>query len=182
MRRFFVLLSWMLVVCGATQNVAAQDSITTPTGDASRTRIPTVQSHDPVTSREVRDLRALVEKQSKQIEALSEQLGKLNQSLEAKGLAPAAPATNHSPAIPTAPTAAAEFSPDVPKAEAADGKRHVVVKGETLTSIAKHYNMPLAELQKANKEVDERKLQIGHTLTIPTAKPTETATDKKETP
>ena len=70
------------------------------------------------------------------------------------------------------------------KAEPVGPPRHVVVKGETLTSIAKHYNIPLAELLKANKDVNERKLQIGQTISIPlqpgapAAKPAETPTEK----
>jgi N-acetylmuramoyl-L-alanine amidase len=67
--------------------------------------------------------------------------------------------------------------------DAGGGTKHVVAKGETLTSIAKHYNIPLAELQKANKNVNDRKLQIGQTLTIPTAttaKTPESAPEKKE--
>jgi LysM repeat protein len=49
-----------------------------------------------------------------------------------------------------------------------------------LTSIAKHYNIPLAELQKANKNVNDRKLQIGQTLAIPTPKTPESAPEKKD--
>ena len=69
----------------------------------------------------------------------------------------------------------------VVKAEPVGPPRHVVVKGETLTSIAKHYNIPLAELHKANKDVNERKLQIGQTISIPLApapKPAEPAPEK----
>ena len=61
------------------------------------------------------------------------------------------------------------------------GVQHTVAKGETLTSIAKHYNVSIADLHKANKIVDERKLQIGQVLKIPT-KPAEPTTDKKENP
>ena len=71
---------------------------------------------------------------------------------------------------------------EIPKAEAVDpGTRHLVAKGETLTSIAKQYNIPLAELQKANKIENDRKLQIGQTLKIPT-KPSDASAEKKETP
>jgi LysM repeat protein len=134
---------------------------------------------------EVRGLRAQVEKQSKQIDALTEQIAKLRIALEKAGDVPlgaAAPAPVAS--LPATATTApsTEFSADVPKAEAADGKRHVVIKGETLTSIAKHYNLPVPELKKANKEVDERKLQIGQTLTIPTPKGAEVPPKKEENP
>lgn len=134
---------------------------------------------------ELRDLRALVEKQSKQIDALTEQLAKLRIALEKAGevplaATPVAPAAAPVPAA--APAPAVEFAADTPKAEPAEGKRHVVIKGETLTSIAKHYNLPLSELKKANKDVDERKLQIGQTLTIPTPKNPEAPVKKDENP
>jgi LysM repeat protein len=137
---------------------------------------------------ELRDLRAMVERQSKQIDALTEQIAKLRIALEKAGeiplaadpVAPAAAAA--APAALATPAPAAEFSTDVPKAEPADGKRHVVIKGETLTSIAKHYTIPLPELKKANKDVDERKLQIGQTLTIPTPKGAEAPAKKDENP
>ncbi len=127
-------------------------------------------------------LRAVVEKQSKQIEQLTDQVAKLRIALERNGdvsLGAAATAPVPAPATPP-PAATVEFSPDAPKAEPADGKRHVVIKGETLTSIAKQYSITLAELKKANKDVDERKLQIGQTLTIPTPKAGDPPPAKKE--
>lgn len=57
--------------------------------------------------------------------------------------------------------------PETPKAEPFSGSLHTVAKGETLTSIAKQHNIPLAELQKANKDINDRKLQIGQTLNVP---------------
>ena len=48
---------------------------------------------------------------------------------------------------------------------------HVVARGETLTSIAKVHNVTVSELQKANHIENDRKLQIGQTLTIPTGSP-----------
>ena len=150
-------------------------------------------AQDSQTLEEVRTLRSMVEKQSKQIDGLSEQIVKLRIALEKAGEVPlgsAAPTPAAAPAAPsvstpTAPVASApaEFSTDnIPKAEAADGKRHVVIKGETLTSIAKHYSITISELKKANKEVDERKMQIGQTLTIPAPKTPEVPADKKENP
>lgn len=148
---------------------------------------PAFAAEDKTTLKEIRDLRALIETQSKQIEELTKQVSKLSETL-ANAPEPAAPAAAPSIQTPTAPTApaTAEFSTDIPKAEPADGKRHVVVKGETLTSIAKSYNISLSELQKANKGVDERKLQIGAVVVIPTPKTPEAApanpTEKKENP
>lgn len=133
-----------------------------------------VQAQDSIALREIKDLRAIVEKQSKQIEVLTEQVARLNATLNSKGEG----------AVPVAVAvpAAGEFLSDTAKAEAPDGKRHVVVKGETLTSIAKHYNLPLPDLQKANKGIDERKLQIGQTLVIPHPTPAEPPAEKKENP
>jgi len=133
---------------------------------------------------ELRALRQMVEQQSKQLETLTRQVAKLAGNADAK----ATPAAEPEPAVPNTPApAAAPASEDfttVRKAEAAGPPKHVVVKGETLTSIAKHYNIPLAELLKANKEVNERKLQIGQTISIPlqpgaaVAKPVEPPTEK----
>jgi LysM repeat protein len=137
---------------------------------------------------EVRALRQLVEKQSREIDELRlaiEELTKVVQLKEGAKLttplasahpAAAAPATA-APEPPPAPTAPAP-EPRVERAEPA-GVQHTVAKGETLTSIAKHYNVSIAELHKANKVVDERKLQIGQVLEIPPKPPT---TDKKENP
>ena len=67
--------------------------------------------------------------------------------------------------------------------------KHLVEKGETLTAIAKRYNVALPDLLKANKTVNDRKLQIGQTLTIPITTPPEPAkapetpaSEKKENP
>jgi hypothetical protein len=142
-------------------------------------------AEDSQTLEEMRVLRALVEKQSKQIETLTEQLAKLRIALEKAGDVPlgnAPPKAAPEPAVPVAPAPTVEFSPEAPKAEAADGKRHVVIKGETLTSIAKQYNLPVPELKKANKNVDERKLQIGQTLIIPTPKGAEAPTTEEKKP
>ncbi|MEA3212982.1 MAG: hypothetical protein QOE70_6039 [Chthoniobacter sp.] len=142
--------------------------------------VPAAWAEDSRTLQEVRDLRALVEKQSKQIDVLTEQLAKLRLALENAHNSGATPVPVATPVA--APAASPEFSTNSAKAEPADGKRHVVVKGETFTSIAKQYGIAITELKKANKDVDERKLQIGQTLTIPTPKVSEAPTEKKETP
>lgn len=124
-------------------------------------------------ARELRDLRAVVERQARQIDLLTQQVLKLSQLLAEKQGGPAAePAPE-----PAAGAPAAEFA--IPKAEAvSSGRHHVVVKGETLTSIARSYNIPLPDLQKANKEVNPAKLQIGQSLTIPTLKTPEQPAEK----
>jgi LysM repeat protein len=130
---------------------------------------------DSIELREIRELRQIVEQQSKQLETLAQQVAKLGETLAhqkpaAAGEAPATPA----PAAPAAPT------PEAPRAEAVP--KHTVAKGETLTSIAKLYNITVSELQKLNKIENDRKLQIGQTLTIPAPKTPEPPSEKKENP
>jgi LysM repeat protein len=152
---------------------------------------------DSIELREIRELRQIVEQQSKQIEALTQKVTKLHEALDhqkgtpatASATLPAASTADHPPAnaAPTAPNSAAAApapasapsTADAPRAEAVG--KHTVAKGETLTSIAKLYNISVAELQKLNKIENDRKLQIGQTLTIP--KPIETtSSEKKENP
>jgi len=145
--------------------------------------LPLVRAEETPAVQELRELRQTVQQQSKQVESLAEQIGRLTRALEGQKTEGAAPATSLE-----IPKPAAETLPEppkaepVPKAEAVNGgTRHVVAKGETLTSIAKQYNIPIAELKNTNKIENERKLQIGQILTVPTAKTPET-TDKKENP
>jgi LysM repeat protein len=160
MRSFSLLLPALGVLALATSTWAAEEA---------------------AAGQELRELRQAVQQQSRQIELLAEQIGKLTRALE--GHKAADPAL----AAPTTSIEAPEPAPE-PKAELApkaepvtSGAKHVVAKGETLTSIAKQYNIPIAELKNANKIENERKLQIGQILTVPTAKTPETS-DKKENP
>ena len=138
-------------------------------------------------------MRQAIEQQAKQIELLTAQVGKLTRLIEGQKAAEPAAKTPESNPLPTAttsiepakppaePTAEPPKAESVPKAEPVPGAKHVVAKGETLTSIAKHYNITIADLKNANKIDNERKLQIGQILSVPTAKTPET-TDKKENP
>lgn len=167
MRRFFPLIMALIVASFAAPRARGEDS-------------PNAQ--------ELHELRQAVEQQSKQIEMLAEQVGKLTRVVEGQKAPESAP----TPAVPTtsieAPKPAAEPAAEAPKAEAVPkaeaapgGPKHTVAKGETLTSIAKHYNISIADLKNANKIENERKLQIGQILTIPTAKTPDTP-EKKENP
>ena len=136
------------------------------------------------TTQEFRELKQTVLQQSKQIELLAEQIGRLTRAVE--GQRP--PESPVPPPSAEVPKPAAEPAPEAPKAEAvpkaepvAGGAKHTVAKGETLTSIAKQYNITITDLKNANKIENDRKLQIGQILTVPTAKTPETA-DKKENP
>jgi nucleoid-associated protein YgaU len=44
---------------------------------------------------------------------------------------------------------------------------HVVAKGDTLISIAAKHHVSVADLRRANRIQDERRLPVGQTLTIP---------------
>lgn len=113
---------------------------------------------------ELRELRKTVELQTKQIEVLTQQVAKLSAAVEGKA-APTGASVSPNPAPATNKE---EFAPTAPAASADPGQpKHVVMKGETLTSIAKHYNITLPELQKANKDINDRKLQIGQTIILP---------------
>ena len=154
--------------------------------------LPRAGAEEAPAQEELKELRQAVQQQSKQIEMLAEQVGRLARAIEGhNGATISTPTTSiESPkAAPTSLPVPEEPVPDVSKGEAvakvdaAPGSagKHVVAKGETLTSIAKQYNIPIVELKKANKIQDERKLQIGQILTVPTAK-TPDSPDKKENP
>ncbi len=95
-----------------------------------------------------------LDEQNAKIDALSQQILKLQQAVE-QGKNSAAPATAGIPEESTTP------------APLSSGNSHVVTRGETLTSIAKQYRVGIEELQKFNHIENDRKLQIGQTLAIP---------------
>jgi LysM repeat protein len=95
-----------------------------------------------------------IDLQNAKIDALSQQILKLEQHVSAIrpgvmiGETPA-PATTEAPKAPQT------------------GNSHVVAKGETLTSIAKMHKVSVEELQRFNHIENDRKLQIGQTIMIP---------------
>ena len=105
-----------------------------------------------------------IDEQNAKIDALSQEILKLEQQLSHSrpgvmiGEASPAPATGTALAAP------------VPHS-AAGGNTHTVARGETLTSIAKMYKVTVDDLQKANNIEDGRKLQAGQTIIIPTTSP-----------
>jgi len=142
--------------------------------------VPKVAADDARTAQEVRELRVTVQHQSKQIESLAQQIAKLSLIIGGpNGPSGVSATTEITKPLPETVSDA----PEIPKAEAVpQAPRHVVEKGETLTSISKQYNVSLADLQKANKITNDRKMQIGQTLIIPSVKALETPVEKKETP
>jgi LysM repeat protein len=147
--------------------------------------VPAALAEDTQAAQELRELREAVRQQARQIETLTQQLAKLSLLLEGREMpkTPAASSTAPTEIAKPAPAEPATPPAEIPKAEAVPQPvKHTVEKGETLTSIAKHYNVPLADLQKHNKIENDRKLQIGQTLIIPTTKTPEPSTEKKENP
>ena len=158
---------------------------------------PVLMAADTPLAQEVHELRRDVQIQAKKIEALSEQILRLTQLAEAAKAAPQhvhlPPPTATTEMVKPAPAPAAPAKPSAPEVETPKAEpipppiKHTVEKGETLTSIAKHYNIPLADLQKLNKITNDRKLQIGQTLSVPAGKAPEATTpeataEKKENP
>ena len=141
------------------------------------------QNQTPPAADDLHNIRALVERQSMQIDALCEQVKRLTHLIESSQPPLAAPVAT--PAAQPQPSPQQEAVPVAPAVAAVpaqpDGAAtHVVSKGETLTSIAKHYKVSIADLIKLNKIENDRKLQIGQTLTIPTPKTSEAREEKKE--
>ena len=101
-----------------------------------------------------------IDEQNRKIDLLSQEILKLEMQLSnvRPGVMIGEGAPNYSPSATASPTDAGH-SPT--------GTTHMVARGETLTSIAKMYNVSVTELQKFNHIENDRKLQIGQTLNIP---------------
>jgi len=97
-----------------------------------------------------------LDEQNAKIDALSQQILKLQEQVSKPGvlIGEATPAPGSSPS---------------PEATRASGNTHTVTRGETLTSIAKQYKVGVEELQRFNHIENDRKLQIGQTIMIPTS-------------
>src|SRR3989442_3387210 len=125
---------------------------------------------EPAKAADATQLEALAKKideQNAKIDALSQEILKLEQQISHIRPGVMVGESTPSPENPAAPAA----SPSHPAA----GNTHIVARGETLTSIAKMYKVTVDELQKANHIEDGRKLQAGQTISIPTsATPTPT--------
>jgi LysM repeat protein len=96
------------------------------------------------------------------IDALSQQILKLEQQVSRPGtmIGEVTPGP-----VPSTAVAASEMA----HPPASNGNTHVVARGETLTSIAKQHKVGVEELQKFNHIEDGRKLQAGQTIMIPAA-------------
>lgn len=108
-----------------------------------------------------------LDEQNAKIDALSQQILKLQEQLSKPGVM----IGEATPAPSASSSASAEPAHN-------SGNTHTVARGETLTSIAKLYKVTVDELQKYNHIEDGRKLQAGQTIMIPvpaTASPATTA-------
>jgi LysM repeat protein len=127
-------------------------------------------------SPEMAQLEALVKKideQNTKIDALSQQILKLQQEIAEKrpGII-----------IGESPPATTPVPPADSTAQSPAGNNHTVARGETLTSIAKMYKVSVDELQRINHIDNPLKLQAGQTITIPAgaAPPTPSASPPGE--
>jgi LysM repeat protein len=109
-----------------------------------------------------------IDEQNAKIDALSQELLKLEQQL-----------AHIRPGVmigESTPSPASSAAPAVSPPHPADGNTHIVARGETLTSIAKMYKVTVDELQTANHIEDGRKLQAGQTIIVPAASPAPSST------
>jgi LysM repeat protein len=111
---------------------------------------------------QIETLAKKIDEQNAKIDALSQEILKLEQQISHTRPGIMIGESTPAPANPAAPAASAFHS-------VAAGNTHIVARGETLTSIAKMYKVTVDELQKANHIEDGRKLQAGQTIAIPTA-------------
>jgi LysM repeat protein len=110
-----------------------------------------------------------MDEQNAKIDALSQQILKLEQQVShpRPGVM-----IGETPSPPPPPSAATTDAMKTPQ----NGNSHVVAKGETLTSIAKMHKVSVEELQKFNHIENDRKLQIGQTIMIPVSTSSPSAT------
>ena len=99
-----------------------------------------------------------LDEQNAKIDALSQQILKLQEQVSKPGVMIGEPSP-----------AASAISAATPDPARASGNTHTVTRGETLTSIAKQYKVGVEELQRFNHIENDRKLQIGQTIMIPTS-------------
>ena len=106
-----------------------------------------------------------IDEQNAKIDALSQEILKLEQQIA--HIRPGVMIGEITPSAASPAAAVAAGSSSLP----AGANTHIVARGETLTSIAKMYKVTVDELQNANHIEDGRKLQAGQTIIIPAASP-----------
>ena len=119
----------------------------------------------PAASSDSTRLDALIKKLDEQnikIDMLSQQILKLEQQIASMRPGVMVGESTPSPAATSASVSAPSIS-----AATNGGNTHMVARGETLTSIAKMHSVSVGELQRFNHIENDRKLQIGQTIMIP---------------
>jgi LysM repeat protein len=106
-----------------------------------------------------------IDEQNAKIDALSQEILKLEQQIA--HIRPGVMIGESTPSAASPAAAVAAGSSPLPPG----ANSHIVARGETLTSIAKMYKVTVDELQNANHIEDGRKLQAGQTIIIPAASP-----------
>jgi len=106
-----------------------------------------------------------IDEQNAKIDALSQEILKLEQQIA--HIRPGVMIGESTPSAASPASAVATGSSPL----LAGANTHIVARGETLTSIAKMYKVTVDELQNANHIEDGRKLQAGQTIIIPVASP-----------
>ena len=132
---------------------------------SAQTDAPKSRKSDDATQLEA--LAKKIDEQNAKIDALSQEILKLEQQIAHIRPGVMIGESTPSAAGPAAATAAAAGSSPHP----AGANTHIVARGETLTSIAKMYKVSVDELQTANHIEDGRKLQAGQSIIIPAASP-----------
>jgi LysM repeat protein len=115
------------------------------------------------TAAQLEALAQKIDEQNAKIDALSQEILKLEQQLSH-----IRPGVMIGESAPSSGSVAPAASPS----HFGGGNTHVVARGETLTSIAKMYRVTVDDLQKTNHIEDGRKLQAGQTILIPVQSPT----------
>ncbi len=129
---------------------------------AASAQTPAPEAAKSAEAAQIETLAKKIDEQNTKIDALSQEILKLEQQISHIRPGIMIGESTPSPANPAAP-AASTLHP------APAGNTHIVARGETLTSIAKMYKVTVDELQKANHIEDGRKLQAGQTISIPTS-------------
>jgi LysM repeat protein len=125
---------------------------------------PEPQHAKSADSAQLEALAKKIDEQNVKIDALSQEILKLEQQLSHSRPGVMIGEASPAPATAAAPVTSASHS-------SVAGNTHTVARGETLTSIAKMYKVTVDDLQKANNIEDGRKLQAGQTIAIPTSSP-----------
>ncbi len=112
--------------------------------------------NDKSTATQLEAISKKLDEQNAKIDALSQQILKLQEQVSKPGIM-----------IGEATPTRSQATPISVEPSHATGNTHTVMRGETLTSIARQYKVAVDELQKFNHIEDGRKLQAGQTIMIP---------------